>query len=427
MIARYDVKEISDIWSDESRFQLMLNVEIALLKSLEISGKIPAKTHQAFDHVKVNPSRITEIEKITRHDVIAFCTSITEQVPPEIGKYFHFGVTSSDILDTALSLQLRLSIDILINELTLLQSELMVQIEKTSDLLCIGRSHGMYAEPMIFAQKFLSIHQELKRRIKEYQNHLANLSGQLSGAVGNYTVLNPEIEALAMKELKLNIEPVSSQVIARDNLATIIGTGSLLGSCFERMSTEIRLLHHSDVREVSEGFKAGQKGSSTMPHKKNPVSSENITGLSRVVRSHHQLALENCNLWHERDISHSSAERMYLPDHFGLLVYICRRMSSMIRDLEINRENIESKALTQSTALSSYVLHEMILINNSSREQIYEVVQRASFNSKSHEDFLTELNKSGLKIPNIPSSAELKQHYIRNFKAVLKRSLGENV
>lgn len=427
MITRYDSKEISEIWSEESRFKKMLEVEIALLKALESKSKIPMGTHQKFEKVKINPGRIKEIEAITRHDVIAFCTSITEQVAPEIGKYFHFGVTSSDILDTALSLQLRLSIEVLIKDLNQLNQVLMEKITQTSDLLCIGRSHGMYAEPMIFAQKFLSIHQEIRRRLEEYNKHLENLTGQFSGAVGNYTVLTPDLEELAIKELNLKVESVSSQVIPRDNLAKIINSGSLLAACFERLSTEIRLLHHSDVNEVSEGFKSGQKGSSTMPHKKNPISSENIAGLSRVVRSHSQLAFENCNLWHERDISHSSAERIYLPDHFGLLVYITRRTTSIIRDLEINRERIETKALAQTTALSSFVLHEMILINNKSREEIYEIVQKASFSSKSNEDFVKELSKSGLNIPKIPTPSELKQHYIENFNVVLKRSLKSNV
>lgn len=426
MIARYEVKDISDLWTETKRFETFLKVEIALLKALEKKNKIPQGVADSFKDVKINPARILEIEEITRHDVIAFCTSITEQVKPEFARYFHFGVTSSDILDTALSLQLRDSLLIVVKDTKNLLAALFEQVQKSKDLLCMGRSHGMFAEPMIFAQKFLSFHQEISRRLGDYEAILENeITGQLSGAVGNYTILDSEIEALALSELGLKTEPVSTQVIPRDHLAKIVSVGALLASALERMAVEFRLLHHSDISEIHEGFKKGQKGSSTMPHKKNPISSENISGLSRLIRSHVEVALQNNVLWHERDISHSSTERLYLPDHFGLITYAVRRMTSTVRDLELHREKIEAKALENFSALSSYILHEMILLNSTSREELYAFIQEASFTAKNADDFFQWIEKHGkdknYKLPTLLKQTELKAHYMNRFSEVLKR------
>ncbi len=427
MISRYEVKEISQIWSEQKRFEKMFEVEIALLKALEIKKKIPTETHLAFKNVKINPERIAEIEAITRHDVIAFCTSITEQVSDNVGRYFHFGVTSSDILDTALSLQIKDSVKIVIQDIKSLNDELLKQIEKTKDLLCMGRSHGMYAEPMIFAQKFLSFQQEINRRLTDYESILeTEITGQFSGAVGNYTILDLETEKLALKELGLEREKVSTQVIPRDHLAKIISNGALLASAIERMSVEFRLLHHSDVSELHEGFKQGQKGSSTMPHKKNPISSENISGLSRLIRSHIEVALNNNILWHERDISHSSTERLYLPDHFGLISYTLKRMTSTVRDLELHREHIEAKATSNFTALSSYLLHGMILLNETSREELYAFIQEASFKSQNQDEFLNWIKNKAVeknyKVPALMNLTMLKKYYSDKFSEILKHS-----
>ena len=383
MIPRYEVKEISALWSEENRFKTFLQVEMALLRALEKENKIPHGTAKAFQDVKISPARILEIEEVTRHDVIAFCSSITEQVDPKYARYFHFGVTSSDILDTALSLQIRDSLRIIIKDMKGLLLALEEQVQRSKDLLTIGRSHGMYAEPMIFAQKFLSFHQEVFRRLNDFEQILIHdITGQLSGAVGNYTVLDSEIESLALTELGLKTEVVSTQVIPRDHVAKIVANSALLASALERMAVEFRLLHHSDVAELHEGFKQGQKGSSTMPHKKNPISSENISGLSRLIRSHVEIALQNNVLWHERDISHSSNERLYLPDHFGILSYAIRRMASTVGDLELHRDKIEAKALENFSAQSSYLLHEMILINSTTRDELYAFIQEASFTAK---------------------------------------------
>ena len=428
MISRYEVKEVSQIWTEESRYRHFLAVEIALLKALEEKKMIPSGVSAAFKNVSIRPDRVREIEETTRHDVIAFCTSITEQVQPEHARYFHFGVTSSDILDTALTLQIRESLTLVVSALNDLLSALDHQIDRTKDLLSMGRSHGMAAEPMVFAQKFLSSRAEVARRLHDYQEAIkTEMTGQLSGAVGNYTVITPEIEAIALKSISLEIEAVSTQVIPRDRIAKIVSIGALTASALERLAVEIRHLHHSDIAEVHEGFKPGQKGSSTMPHKKNPISAENISGLARVIKSHAPMALENNVLWHERDISHSSSERLYLPDHFGLLVYGLKRMAGTIRDLEVHREHVQSKVDRNFTTLSSYILHSLIQENPVPREELYAIVQAASFESASLDDLVkqiqTRLTQKGLKWNASGLNWDkIRKTYFERFEAVLKRS-----
>jgi adenylosuccinate lyase len=428
MIQRYEVKEISKIWSEEARFKKMLEVELALLRAFEEKKKIPAGTADAFKNVKIKGDRIREIETVTHHDVIAFCSSITEQVDAVSARYFHFGVTSSDILDTALSLQLKDSIEIIVADFQSLFQALDQKIDETKDLLCLGRSHGMAAEPMVFAQKFLGARAEFGRRLRDYQHILSSeLTGQFSGAVGNYTILSPEVEAIALKTLRLPVEPVSSQVIPRDRLGLIVSIGALTASAIERLAVELRHLHHSDVSEVHEGFKTGQKGSSTMPHKKNPVSTENLTGLARVIRSHLSIALDNIVLWHERDISHSSTERIYLPDHFGLLSYSLKRMTQTIQGLEIHREIIEDKVTKNFSTLSSLILHRLIEQNAVARETLYAIVQSATFEATSLDEMISII-KTSLAEQNLKGDLsslnwkEIRQHYFWKFEEVLARN-----
>lgn len=428
MINRYEVSDISSLWTDENRFKYYLQVELAHLHTLEEDGLVPKGTSEKMKLAKINPERISEIEKTINHDVIAFCTSVTEQFPTEFARFFHFGITSSDVIDTAHALLIRDSMNIVEKDLNKLQNSLSKQIEETSDLLCIGRSHGIHAEAMVFAQKFLSFLSETKRRIGDWKQVKSELTGQLSGAVGNYTVVTPEQEERTLKKLDLKVEPTSTQVIPRDRYAKIIAIGSLIGSLLDRMSTELRLLQHSDLDEVKEGFSKGQKGSSTMPHKKNPISSENIAGLSRLIRSHMTPALENCVLWHERDISHSSVERMMLPDHFGLLSYTLRRMSNVVENLVIDRERIESKAKNNEKIYSSYVLHKLIELNQeTTRETIYETVQSAFFKSKNKEELKLHLTQE-LEAKNLKHDTNswidfdyLKKHYISQFKKIVLR------
>lgn len=428
MINRYDVPDISKLWTDESRFSYYLEVEIAHLRTLEESGLVPKGLADKMKGAKINPERIAEIEKTTGHDVIAFCTSVTEQYPAEDGRFFHFGITSSDVIDTAHALLIKDSMKILSKDMDALSVALKKKASETSDLLCIGRSHGIHAEAMVFGQKFLSFYSELKRREKEWSEAMMDMTGQLSGAVGNYTVVTPEAEEATLKKLGLKVEPVSTQVIPRDRYAKIISIGALASSLLDRMATEFRLLQHSDVDELREGFSKGQKGSSTMPHKKNPISSENIAGLSRLLRSHVIPALENCVLWHERDISHSSVERMMLPDHFGLLSYTVRRMTNVVENLVIDREKIEAKVANNEKIYSSYVLHHLIQMNaQTKREELYEAVQKSFFESRTKEELKTNLMKEldSRQLKHETSKwidfSYFKKHYTTQFKKIESR------
>lgn len=428
MIDRYKIEEISSLWTDEARFKAYLKVEVAHLETLEADGMVPQGTAKKFAKAKIDPTRIYEIEKTTNHDVIAFCTSITEQFSPEDSRFFHFGLTSSDVIDTAMSLLIRDSILVVKDNLTALGVILRERAMETSDLLCIGRSHGIHAEAMIFGQKFLSFLAELQRRQMDLDHCLGELTGQLSGAVGNYTILSPEQEEKTLARLNLKVEKVSTQVIPRDHYALLISVGALIGTLLERMAVEFRLLQHSDVDEVKEGFSRGQKGSSTMPHKKNPISSENITGIARLLRSHIHPAMENCVLWHERDISHSSVERLVLPDHFGLLAYSLRRMKSVVRNLVIDREKIATKVNINEKIFSSFILHKLIEKNPTiPRESLYEIIQKAFFKSNSKEDLEIELKKV-FALENLTHDVlswldleTLKAHYRMQFLKVAKR------
>lgn len=427
MIDRYEIKEISNIWSEEYKFKKFLEVEVALLKALANRDLISDEVASLAAKATIKVSRIHEIEKETKHDVIAFCSSITEQLPNEHGKFFHFGVTSSDIIDTALMLQIKDSLDIVISDYKELLDELYAKACEFKDQICIGRSHGIWAEPMSFGQKILGHYAEFNRRFDEIQDYYNNdLTGQISGAVGNYTIVDPELEAEVLAELELNVEEVSTQIIPRDRIAKLISIFSLYACALERLAIEIRHLQHSDVSEVFEGFAKGQKGSSTMPHKKNPVSCENLSGLARLLRSHMHLAMDNTLLWHERDISHSSSERMYLPDAFGILTYSLRRMKETVKNLVIDKQMMESKIADNYVYLSSYIMHKLIEISPSSREDIYAKVQHASFNSKNSKDFynnlsLTCTNDQEKELINEISRKSIKEIFSKHTDQIFNR------
>lgn len=434
MIPRYESREITPIWSDENKYRTFLKIELELLRALEEKKIIPTGIAKTIEQTAViKTARIDEIELITRHDVIAFCTSITEQVPADIGKYFHYGVTSSDVIDSALTLQIQASLVVVLKAYDRFLEALKKRAIETKMVMTLGRSHGMYAEPMSFGQKLLGHYAEFKRRKNDLEEFMNNeLTIQLSGAVGNYTILSPEIEESVALKLGLKVEEVSTQIIPRDRLAKLISITSLVANAIERLAVEIRHLHHSDVREVAEGFRAGQKGSSTMPHKKNPISAENLTGLSRYLRSHLTLALENSILWHERDISHSSAERLYLPDHFGILTYALDRFTTTIELLEIDKSVIEGKVLSHTHYLSSFYLHFLISNCESlTREELYTIIQAASFDQeaktspvKFREYIQNELKDKKVEIvlPEV-TPVGLKEIYLKSVDHIFKRVL----
>ena len=421
MVPRYEQADMAAIWSEEAKYGFFLDVELALLEAWEQKSTVPAGTAAGIRaKAKVSAARVAEIEAVTHHDVIAFCTSITEQVNAAQGKWFHFGCTSSDVIDTALSLQVKASLALILPELKGALHDMRALADKHRRLLTIGRSHGMWAEPMSFGQKFLYAYAELHRRYTELVAFAeGELTGKMSGAVGNYAVLTPELEVDVMGRLGLAVEPVSTQVVPRDRLAKLASLAGLFAASLERFEVEIRHLHRSDVGEVAEGFVAGQKGSSTMPHKKNPIAAENLTGIARLLRSHMLIAHENVPLWHERDISHSSAERLYLPDMFGLWLYALRRLRRQLKNLEVDATRVQARAEGAFQSLSSYYLHALLPTWPHTREELYALIQKAAFGAQSAADFHDAVTKAS-PVP-VPALKGLADVYLKHVDATFAR------
>jgi adenylosuccinate lyase len=380
MIKRYTLPEMGNIWSEKNKFQKWLDVEIAVCKAWNKLGKIPdealkeiiEKTHIDDETVE----RINELDKVYNHDVLAFVSAVAEQVG-ENGRYIHLGLTSSDVIDTALALIMRESLDLLIKDVERLLEVLKENALKYKNTVMMGRTHGVHAEPMTFGLKFALWYEEFKRNKKRLENAREVISvGTISGAVGTYSNIPPELEELTLKELNLKPEPVANQVIQRDRHAEYMTALAITASSLEKIAVEIRHLQRTEVLEAQEPFKKGQRGSSAMPHKKNPITCERITGLARVIRSNSLPAMEDIALWHERDISHSSVERVILPDSSIALDYILNLAINVLKDLVVYPENIK-KNMDKSKGLyfSSKVLVALVE-KGLSRDQAYDIVQR---------------------------------------------------
>lgn len=394
MIERYTRKEMGKIWSDEHKFSALLEVEVAVAKAQAELKIIPRAAALAIaKKSKFNLKRILELEKVTKHDVIAFVSNVAENVGDH-GRYVHFGMTSSDVLDTATSLLIREAGDVLIASVDKLEKALEKKARSHAGTLCAGRTHGMHAEPTSFGLK-------LAGHLMEVQRHRARLVcalkqaqvAKLSGAVGTYSSQPPEVEARVARFLKLQTEMVATQVIPRDRHAEVILALAQLGAGLERLAIEIRHLQRTEVSEVFEGFSQGQKGSSAMPHKRNPIGSENITGCARLLRSYAFAALENVALWHERDISHSSVERVIFPDAFILCDYAVDRMAQIIAQIEVKVDRMKlNMNLSQGQLFSSHVLLELVK-TGLSREEAYSIVQSCSHKLRPGQNLADALKK----------------------------------
>ena len=376
MIKRYSTEDMSRIWSDENKFNTWKIVELAVVQVMSDKGIIPEDSCKIIhEKANFNVDRVLEIEKTTRHDVIAFLTNLSENIGPD-ARFLHMGMTSSDLLDTSLALQCKEAGEIILEKLNKFSNVLKSNAVKYKETFQIGRSHGVHAEPITFGLKNALWCEEIKRGIVRWQNALKNISvGQISGAVGTYQHIDPEIETLVCEKLGLEIETVSNQVIQRDHHAEYLVSLALIGASIEKISIEIRHLQRTEVLEAEEYFLKGQKGSSAMPHKRNPIVTERMTGFSRLLRSNAMAALENVALWHERDISHSSVERIILPDSTSLMDYMLDKMIFLMENLNVYPDNmLKNINLTNGLVFSQEVLLALIK-KGMTREKSYKIVQ----------------------------------------------------
>ncbi len=382
MISRYSREKMVSIWSQENKFAKWLDVEVAACEAMVKLGKVPAA---AVENIKakavINVARIDEIELITKHDVIAFVSSLTEVIG-EDGRFIHMGLTSSDVLDTALAIQLKEAAEILLDDVDALLAVLKRRAFEHKQTLMIGRSHGIHAEPITFGLKMALWYQEMQRNRERLVRAKETVSyGKISGAVGTFSFIEPFVEEYVCSKLGLKPAPVSSQIVQRDRHAEFFTTLAIIASSLDKFAQEIRLLQRTEVREAEEYFSPGQKGSSAMPHKRNPVLSENISGLSRLVRSYAVAALEDVALWHERDISHSSVERIIGPDSTVTLDFMLGRFTGLMDKLVVYPERMLANLnMTHGVIFSQHVLLSLIE-KGTTREDAYAIVQRNAMKS----------------------------------------------
>ena len=382
MIERYSRPEMGNIWTLENRYQAWLDVEVAVCRAWSEMGRIPAEAVKTIsEKAAIDVDRILEIEEVTRHDVIAFLTSLEEKIGPD-ARYIHLGCTSSDIVDTANALLLVQAGELIIRDIRTLLQSIETLARKHKGLLCMGRTHGIHAEPTSFGLKMAGFYAEFSRHLVRVEAGLESVRvGKISGAVGTYAFLSPELEQRALAHLGLGVDPHSTQIIQRDRYAHFFTSLAILGGGIERLCVELRHLQRTEVLEVEEGFAKGQKGSSAMPHKKNPISAENMTGLSRLLRTNALAALENQALWHERDISHSSVERVIMPDSTILADYILSRLTRLLDGLVVKPERMRENMDRSFGLYFSQRVLTALIATEMPRQQAYEAVQRLAMQS----------------------------------------------
>ena len=417
MIPRYSRDAMSAIWSPENKYRKWLDIEILACEAMAQKGEIP---QSALNNIKekaaFNVARIEEIEKTTKHDVIAFLTSVVERVG-EDGRFIHKGLTSSDVLDTSLAVLLREASDILIDDLRRLLEVLKNKAMLHRNTLMMGRSHGIHAEPITFGLKMALWYQEMERNLTRMMRAKETISyGKISGAVGTFSFIDPSVEDYVCRKLDLKPAPVSSQIVQRDRHAEYFTTLAIIASSIDKFSQEIRLLQRTEVREVEEFFSPGQKGSSAMPHKRNPVLSENLSGLARLMRSYALASLEDVALWHERDISHSSVERVIAPDATILLDFMLNRLAEMVDKLVVYPERM----LTNLNMTRGVIFSQMVLLRlvdkGMSRENAYATVQKNAMQSWTEDKDFKQLLLEDVEVVSYLNAEEINDVFkIENF------------
>ncbi len=420
MIPRYTRPEMEKIWSDENKFNIWLQIEILAVEAHAKLGLVPEEALEEIKNkAKFDVKRILEIEEKVKHDVVAFLTNVAENVG-EASRFIHYGMTSSDILDTCLAVQMKQAGEIILDDLEKLLQVLRKKAIEHKHTLMIGRTHGVHAEPITLGFKFALWFEETKRNIERMKRAIENISyGKIAGAVGTYDNVSPFVEKYVCEKLGLKVEPVSTQIIQRDRHAEYLTTLAIIASSLEKFATEIRHLQRTEVLEMEEFFSEGQKGSSAMPHKRNPVRCERVSGLARIVRANALASLENITLWHERDISHSSVERIIIPDSTTLLDFMLNEMIDIIDKLIIYPERMmKNLNLTNGLIFSQKVLLKLIE-KGLTREKAYEIVQRNAMRSwKTGENF-AELLKNDSDVVSFLSDEEIDK--IFDYESVIEK------
>ncbi|KGP89673.1 adenylosuccinate lyase [Pontibacillus chungwhensis BH030062] len=427
MIERYTRPEMGAIWTDENKYKAWLEVEILACEAWSELGYIPSEDVQKLrEHASFDINRILEIEQETRHDVVAFTRAVSETLGEE-RKWVHYGLTSTDVVDTALSYLLKQANDIIRHDLQTFIDILAEKAKEHKYSVMMGRTHGVHAEPTTFGLKLALWYEEMKRNLERFEMAAHNIEfGKLSGAVGTYANIDPFVEEYVCKKLGLTPAPVSTQTLQRDRHAHYLSTLSLIATSIEKFAVEIRGLQKSETREVEEFFAKGQKGSSAMPHKRNPIGSENMTGLARVVRGHMLTAYENVPLWHERDISHSSAERIILPDSTIALNYMLNRFSKIVKNLTVYEDNMKKNMdKTYGLIFSQRVLLSLI-DTGMSREEAYDLVQPKAMDAWERGIQFRELVEGDDRITSALSEEKLDEcfdatYHLKNVDHVFER------
>lgn len=428
MIERYTRPEMNGIWDLQSKFQFYLDVELAVCRAHAKKGQIPKDALAVIEQkASFNVERIDEIEREVKHDMIAFLTCVNEQVG-DASRYIHMGLTSSDVIDTALALQLSKASEIIERDIISVIESLRAKAKEHKDTICIGRSHGIHAEPMTFGAKLCNWIDIMERNLERFKRASDDIKvGQISGPVGTFSNIDPEIEELVCSELGLKPAKVSTQIIQRDLHAYYLQSLALIASTIEQFSIEIRHLQRTEVLEVEEGFGKGQKGSSAMPHKKNPISSENLSGLARVVRSNSIAAMENIPLWHERDISHSSVERIILPDSTILINYMLVRFKNVVDNLQVYKENM----LANTNLFGGVIYSQRVLLKLTDkgvlRDEAYRLVQKNAHQAWNNPDGDFKQNlKDDEEVCQYLTCEEIEEcfdpsYYLRNIDTIYQR------